>query len=59
LEAELQVELDRLDVALDPATAPLETVELAPKSGDITVHFVGLAWAPYRRDAQGLRQPAW
>jgi hypothetical protein len=59
LEAELQAELDRLDVALDPATAPLETVELAPKSGDITVHFVGLAWAPYRRDAQGLRQPAW
>jgi len=52
-EAELQREVDTIDSGFDALSEPLEQVTIAPKSADIHILFVGLAWAPHTRDAQG------
>ena len=57
LEAELQREVDALAASFDAQSEPLGTVTIAPKSGDIVVHFVGLAWVPFKSDEPG--QGAW
>lgn len=44
LEAEIAREVDVLSASLD-ATA-FDTVTLAPKRGQVSVHFVGLGWDP-------------
>ena len=44
IEAELQTEIDQITAETDPQSETLETVAIAPKSADITVHFVGLGW---------------
>ncbi|MFN8481196.1 MAG: DUF87 domain-containing protein [Kouleothrix sp.] len=48
LQAELQREIDTLSSSFDAQREPLETVTIAPKSSDIVVHFVGLAWVPFK-----------
>ena len=57
LEAELQREVDALAASFDAQSEPLATVTIAPKSSDIVVHFVGLAWVPFKSDEPG--QGAW
>ena len=59
LEAQLQGEIGEIEASFDAASAPLEQVAVTPKSSDVHVHFVGLAWAPHARDAQGALAPAW
>lgn len=59
LEAELQSEIARIDTGFDALTAPLESIAITPRQGDVTIRFVGLAWAPYARDTQGNLVPAW
>jgi hypothetical protein len=58
LEADLQREVDAIDAGFDALSEPLEQVTIAPKSADIHILFVGLAWAPHARDAQGRLTPA-
>jgi hypothetical protein len=58
-EAELQTETARLAAEYSALDEPLETVSIAPKQADVTVHFIGLAWAPHSRDAEGRLQRAW
>lgn len=51
LDVELPREMDAIDLTLAPETAPLETVEIAPKQTDMTVTEMALAWVPCTRDA--------
>ncbi|NWG19704.1 MAG: ATP-binding protein [Chloroflexi bacterium] len=59
LEAELQSEIARIETSFDALTEPLDTVTVAPRQNDVSVRFVGLAWAPHARDAHGNLVPAW
>lgn len=59
IEAELQSEITRIDTGFDALTAPLESIAITPRQSDVALRFVGLAWAPYARDAQGNLVPAW
>lgn len=59
LEAELRSEIARIDTGFDALTTPLESIAITPRQGDVTIRFVGLAWAPYARDTQGNLVPAW
>ena len=57
LQAELQREIDTLAAGFDAQSEPLETVTIAPKGSDIVIHFVGLAWVPFKASEPG--QGAW
>ena len=59
LDAEFRAETDGLAGALDPATEPLETVELRPSKANIQVRLVAMVWLPFTRDAAGLVKPAY
>jgi len=59
LETELQSEIARIDTGFDALTAPLESTAITPRQSDLVIRFVGLAWAPHVRDAQGNLVPAW
>jgi hypothetical protein len=48
MQAELQREIDGLSASFDGQAERLESVAIAPKSSDIVIHFVGLAWVPFR-----------
>ncbi|GAB5537237.1 MAG: ATP-binding protein [Rubricoccaceae bacterium] len=58
LDAELQREMDHIDLAFTPETAELETLEVTPKQTDMHITELALAWVPYRRDADGRMQHA-
>ncbi len=49
LDAQLQADIGALDTSHNPATAPLETISLKPKHGDVTVQLLALAWHPHWR----------
>ncbi|TAJ09832.1 MAG: ATP-binding protein [Nitrospirae bacterium] len=53
LEAQFQGEVDKLAVALDGQTEPLETLALKPTKSNIAVKLVALAWMPCWRSRQG------
>lgn len=59
LEAEVQAEVEALAGATAALDTPLEEVALKPKASDVHVHAVGLAWAPFTRDAAGALHAAW
>jgi hypothetical protein len=59
LEAELQREIDAIDAGFDALSEPLEQITIAPKSADIHILFIGLAWAPHTRGEQGQLTPVW
>jgi hypothetical protein len=59
LNAELESEINSLGTAFDAQSETLEEVLVKPKTTDIHISFVGLAWMPYRRDAAGRLTPAW
>ncbi len=59
LNAELENEINALATAFDAQTEALEEVLIKPKTTDIHISFVGLAWLPYRRDKAGRLTPAW
>jgi hypothetical protein len=56
LDAELQREMDDIDLEFTPETAPLETVEVTAKQTEMHIVELALAWVPYRRDADGRMQ---
>jgi len=59
LEAEFTRESDALAAKIDAGHETLETVSLKPTKSNVSVKLLALAWAPYRRDAQGASVPAW
>jgi hypothetical protein len=46
LNAELEVEVARLEAEFDPASAPVESVAVKPRKADIAVEDVALVWVP-------------
>jgi Helicase HerA, central domain len=59
LEAQLQVESEKLSGSFDASTVVLETVQIAAKSTDLNVKVFGLLWLPYSKDSEGRLSPAW
>ena len=59
LDARLQEDIDRIEVDYSPEKAALEEVQVRPRSSDITLELFGLAWLPFRQDAQGQLTPDW
>jgi hypothetical protein len=59
LDAEFKRESEALAAQMEPSREALETVALRPSKANISVKLVALAWAPYRRNAQGTSVPAW
>jgi hypothetical protein len=59
LNSALQEEIDALDTAFDAQTERLDEVLVKPKSTDIHVELVALAWLPYRKGSDGRLAPAW
>ncbi|MEZ4765254.1 MAG: hypothetical protein R3C26_19350 [Calditrichia bacterium] len=47
LESELQNEIDQLTLRFDPASEPLETVDIRPKKSDVLQRYFGLLWLPF------------
>ncbi|HEV7298125.1 MAG TPA: DUF87 domain-containing protein [Tepidisphaeraceae bacterium] len=59
LDAQFQAELQEMESSFDPATEPLETVQVRPKKSNIKIEAVTLAWTPYWRAADGTTDSAW
>ena len=53
LDAQLQREMDDIDLAMSPETEPLETTEIQAAQSAMHVAEMALAWVPCRRDASG------
>ena len=53
LDAQLQREMDEIDIQAGPETQPLETVEIKAKQTEMHVTELALAWVPYRRGPDG------
>ncbi|PAP77740.1 helicase HerA domain-containing protein [Rubrivirga marina] len=53
LDAQLQREMDDIDLQASPESADLETVEVQARQTDMHVVEMALAWVPYRRGADG------
>ena len=53
LERQFEEEVAALEEAYDAQTDELSEITVKPKSTDIQVHFVALAWLPYDRDSAG------
>jgi hypothetical protein len=58
IQAEIEAKAQALSGDFDAETAELAEVPVKPKSTDITVHTVALAWAPHWQGAEG-ETPAW
>ena len=59
LQTQFEQEVGKLALDFDAQRETLEQIEVKPKSTEIHVHFVGLAWAPYYRNGKGRLLPAW
>lgn len=53
LESQLQQEMDAIDLAHAPESAPLDTLEIRAKQTDMHVTELALAWVPFRRGPDG------
>jgi len=58
-QREVEAEVARLEVTLDPATITLRAVEVPARKSDIAVGEVALVWAPWRKGADGFPAPAY
>lgn len=59
LESTLQGEIDALGASYDAQTEELTATVVKAKASDVHVQLVGLAWVPWRRDANGIASQAW
>ncbi len=59
LEAQFQAEANAATTGADPATEPLETVEVRATRTNINVRLVALVWLPFTRDTPGILNPAY
>ncbi|MGE0580806.1 MAG: ATP-binding protein [Steroidobacteraceae bacterium] len=58
-DAACETELKAASDAYEATALPLERRSLAPRKGDIAIGEIALAWAPWRRGADGFPAPAW
>ncbi len=59
LEARLQADIDKIEFTMNPESEVLDEIAIKPKSADITLEIFGLAWMPYRKNAEGRLSPDW
>jgi len=59
LEARMQEDIEKLEFSFDPEFEELEEISVKPKNTDITLEVFGLAWVPYRKNADGRLGPDW
>jgi hypothetical protein len=59
LRAELDAEIAALERRFDAASCELERVQVSPRKSDIVIGEVALAWAPWRKGADGFPAPAY
>jgi hypothetical protein len=59
LNDKLEAEIDTLDTAFDAQSESLDELLVRPKTTDVHVRFVSLAWMPYRKTDDGRLAPAW
>ncbi|MDX1500179.1 MAG: DUF87 domain-containing protein [Woeseiaceae bacterium] len=59
LNEQLEADIAALDTAYDAQAEELKEMPIRPKTTDITVPLVGLAWLPYRDVGDGRLAPAW
>lgn len=57
LESRFEAELSAVQAQADPATTPLERVELRPVRGQVQVRLVTLVWLPYEAGPTGWARP--
>ena len=57
LQTQLQAELDAVN-GVD-VNEQLETIQVKPKSTDVSLQLFALAWTPFARDEKGRLNPAW
>ncbi len=53
LSARLEDDIAAMDDAYDAATDPLDEILIKPKSTDIEVQLVAVAWMPFTKDSKG------
>jgi hypothetical protein len=59
LNEQASTELAQLTAKFNAQDEVLAEIAVRPKSTDIHVPVIGLAWMPYSRDQQGRYRPAW
>ncbi len=59
LETRMQEDIEKIEFSFDPEFEELEEISVKPKSTDITLEVFGLAWVPYRKNADGRLGPDW
>jgi hypothetical protein len=59
LRAELDTEIAALARRFDASTCELRRVQVSPRKSDIVIGEVALAWAPWRKGADGFPAPAY
>lgn len=59
LEAELTREVEKVSEVYSVINDQLEEIVIKPTSTNITVHLVGLAWAPHAKTEDGMMQPVY
>jgi len=57
LQSELDREIDTLRDTYDPATEPLDEIQIRPKASDVEVILFGIVWQPMRRGSSGELLP--
>ncbi len=59
LNEEFEADVAELETGFDAQGEALDEVVIRPKTTDIHVHLLGLAWVPYYRSPSGQLTPAW
>ena len=59
LDEQLQKDIDTIELSSDAEVEELEKISIKPKSTDIILKIFGLAWMPFRKDADGGLSPDW
>ncbi len=59
LDTRMQEDIEKIEFSYDAETEPLHEIRIKPKSTDITLDIFGLAWIPFRQDAQGHLARDW
>jgi hypothetical protein len=59
LETRMQEDIEKIEFSHDAEFEQLDEIHIKPKQSDITLEVFGLAWIPFRRDAEGRLSPDW
>ncbi len=59
METRMQEDIEKIGFSHDAEFEQLDEIHIKPKQSDITLEVFGLAWIPFRRDAEGRLSPDW